>query len=154
MYIITKNFESLLHLSNCTNTFMFIDPLPYWVVCVCVLVAQSCPTLCDPIDYRPARLLCSWDFSAKNTGVDCCFSLQWNLPNPGIEPTSPVSPELQVDSLPTEPCGKPIWKYTQLYWSRESMVSRGTRLPSFSALPSKISTSSKGLWLQDSYQTF
>ena len=75
MYIITKNFESLLHLSNCTNTFMFIDPLPYWVVCVCVLVAQSCPTLCDPIDYRPARLLCPWNSPGKNTGVSCHFLL-------------------------------------------------------------------------------
>ena len=28
-------------------------------------------------------------------------------PNPRIEPTSPASPALQVDSLPTEPPGKP-----------------------------------------------
>ena len=28
----------------------------------------------------------------------------WNLPNPGIEPRSPA---LQVDSLPSEPAGKP-----------------------------------------------
>ena len=26
-----------------------------------------------------------------------------DLPKPGIEPASPVSPALQVDSLPTEP---------------------------------------------------
>ena len=30
-----------------------------------------------------------------------------NLPDPGIEPTSPVSPALQADFLPTEPPGKP-----------------------------------------------
>ena len=30
-----------------------------------------------------------------------------NLPDPGIEPKSPASPALQVDSLPTEPPGKP-----------------------------------------------
>ena len=30
-----------------------------------------------------------------------------DLPNPGIEPTSPVSPALQMDSLPAEPQGKP-----------------------------------------------
>ena len=30
-----------------------------------------------------------------------------DLPNPGIEPASPVSPALQADSLPTEPPGKP-----------------------------------------------
>ena len=32
-----------------------------------VVVAQSCPTLCDPTD--PASLLCPWDFPGKNTGV-------------------------------------------------------------------------------------
>ena len=32
-----------------------------------------------------------------------------DLPDPGIEPVSPVSPALQVDSLPTtEPLGKPL----------------------------------------------
>ena len=30
-----------------------------------------------------------------------------NLPNPRIEPASPASPELQVDSLFTEPPAKP-----------------------------------------------
>ena len=30
------------------------------------------------------------------------------LPNPGIEASSPVSPALQADSLPTEPSRKPI----------------------------------------------
>ena len=30
-----------------------------------------------------------------------------DLPNPGIEPESPASPALQVDSSPTEPPGKP-----------------------------------------------
>ena len=32
-----------------------------------VLVAQSCPTLCDPMDYSPPpRILCPWDFPGKN----------------------------------------------------------------------------------------
>ena len=30
-----------------------------------------------------------------------------DLPNPGVEPESPVSPALQADSLPNEPSGKP-----------------------------------------------
>ena len=30
-----------------------------------------------------------------------------DLPDPGIKSKSPVYPALQVDSLPTEPCGKP-----------------------------------------------
>ena len=31
------------------------------------------------------------------------FHSPGDLPNPEIEPTPPVSPELQVDSLPAEP---------------------------------------------------
>jgi len=38
--------------------------------------AQSCPTLCDPIDGSPLRLLCPWDSPGKNTGVGCHFLLQ------------------------------------------------------------------------------
>ena len=37
------------------------------------LVAQSCPTLFDPVDVQPARLLWPWEFSGKNTGVGCHF---------------------------------------------------------------------------------
>ena len=38
-------------------------------VCVCVLVAQSCLTLCDPTNYP-------WESPGKNTGVDCRSLLQ------------------------------------------------------------------------------
>ena len=37
---------------------------------------QSCPTLCDPIDGSPRRLLHHWDSPGKNTGVGCHFLLQ------------------------------------------------------------------------------
>ena len=42
------------------------------------------------------RLLCPWDFTDKNTGVDCHVS----SPEGGIEP---MSPALQADSLSSEP---------------------------------------------------
>ena len=50
------------------------------------------------------RLLCPWDqnTSGKNTGVGSHFLLQGNLPNPGVEP---MSPALQVDSLPLSHLG-------------------------------------------------
>ena len=35
------------------------------------------------------------------------FPSSGDLPDPGIKPTSPVTPALQVDSLVTEPSGKP-----------------------------------------------
>ena len=39
-----------------------------------VLVAQSCPTLCDLHGPGPTRHLCPWDFSGKNIGVGCHFA--------------------------------------------------------------------------------
>ena len=59
-----------------------------------VKVTQSCPALCDPMDYTvhgilQARIM-EW--------VALPFSR--DLPNPGIKPRSPT---LQADSLPAEP---------------------------------------------------
>ena len=61
-------------------------------------VAESCPTLCAPMDYTvhgilQARIL-EW----------AAFPSPGDLPNPGIKPRSP---SLQADSLPAEPQGKP-----------------------------------------------
>ena len=39
-------------------------------------VAQSCPTLCDPIDGSPPGAPRPWDSQGKNTGVGCHFLLQ------------------------------------------------------------------------------
>ena len=48
-------------------------------------VAQSCPTLCDPMD---TRLLRPWDFLGKSTRVGCNFLLQGlfrtQRSNPGL----------------------------------------------------------------------
>ena len=61
-------------------------------------LAQSCPTLCHPMDYTvhgilPARIL-EW----------VAIPFFRYLPNPGIEPRSPT---LQSDSLPAESQGNP-----------------------------------------------
>ena len=45
-------------------------------------VAQSCPTLCDPMDCT--RLLRPWDSQGKNTGVGCHFLLQGIFPTQGL----------------------------------------------------------------------
>ena len=42
--------------------------LTRWTFVCCVLVAQSCPTLWDPVD---CRRLCPWDSPGKTTGVGC-----------------------------------------------------------------------------------
>ena len=46
-------------------------------------------------------------FSGKSAGAGCHFPLPEDLPDSGIKTKSPVSPALLVNSLPTEPQGKP-----------------------------------------------
>ena len=67
--------------------------------CDFLLVAQSCPILCDPMD-------CSQSGSSVY-GLLQARILEWvaipspeDLPKPGIKPRSPT---LQVDALPAEP---------------------------------------------------
>ena len=63
-----------------------------------VKATQSCPTLCDPMDYTVLEILQDriLEWLAVPSPVD--------LPNPGIEPRSPA---WQEDSLRAEPQGKP-----------------------------------------------
>ena len=49
-----------------------------------VLVAQACPTLRDPVDCSPARLLCPWDSPGKTTGVGGHALLQGIFPTQGL----------------------------------------------------------------------
>ena len=70
---------------------------------VLCLVTQSCPTLCDPVDCHPPGSSLHGVLQARNwSGLPC--PPPGDLPNPGIEPRYPA---LQVDSLPSEPPGKP-----------------------------------------------
>ena len=89
---------------NCQLRMLLIE-IPSVRVC---LATQLCLTLCNPLD-------CSLPGSSVHgifrqeylTGLP--FPSPGDLPDPGIEPVSPVSPALQVDSLPTtEPLGKPL----------------------------------------------
>ena len=62
------------------------------------LVAQSCPSLYDLMDYSPPGSSVHGDSPGKNSGVGCQALLQGISPNPVIEPSSL---SLQVDSLAT-----------------------------------------------------
>ena len=46
------------------------------------------------------------------------ISYSRDLPNPGIEPTSPVTPELQADSLPLNHRGSPVewYDWVIVFW--------------------------------------
>ena len=80
---------------------------------------------------RPHGLYSPWSSPGQNTGVGSLFLLQGNLPNPGIEPRSLA---LQVNSLPSEPPGKP----------------RNTGVGSLSLLPQIFLTSGSPAFLVDS----
>ena len=67
-----------------------------------LLVAQSCLTLCDPIDCSLTGSSICGIFQAGMGSQP--FPYPVDLPDPGIEPGSPV---LQADSLLSEPSGKP-----------------------------------------------
>ena len=75
-------------------------------MCVCS-AAQSCPALCDSMD-------CSLPgFSVR--GIFQARILEWvaisssrDLPDPGIDPGSPVSPALAGGFFATKPLQKPL----------------------------------------------
>ena len=94
----SKNTQQRAQLEGCGVVLgRGLGSLAWKSGCGCVVksdkVAQSCPTLCNPIDYIVHRILqariLEW----------VAYSSSGDLPDPGIEPGSPV---LQADSLPTE----------------------------------------------------
>ena len=56
----------------------------------------------------------SMEFSRKEYWSGLPLPTPGALPDPGIKPTSLVSPALQTDSLPTEPLEKPMSKDVSL----------------------------------------
>ena len=72
----------------------------------CGSVTQSCPAICDPVDYSlPGSSVCG--FPRQESWSRLPISSPRGLPNPGIEPQSSASPVLQVDSLPLSHWGGP-----------------------------------------------
>ena len=76
------------------------------------ICAQSCPTLCDPMDCSPP-VGCPYDFPCKNTEVSCHFLLQ------GIFLTQELNLRLlswQAVSLALHQLGSPIFTWTLANW--------------------------------------
>ena len=71
-------------------------------LCAVCLVAQSCPTNCDPVDCSPPGSPVYGILQARILECVAMPSLG-HLPDPGIKLRSPA---LQADSLPAEPPGK------------------------------------------------
>ena len=74
------------------------------VRCLC---APSCPTLCDPMDYRLPGSSIHGIFEVRILGQVAISSSKGSY-QPGIEPTSPVS---AGGFFTTEAPGKPIMEY-------------------------------------------
>ena len=79
-----------------------------------MLVTQSCPALCNPMNCSPPGSSVH-EFSRQEYWSGLPFPSPGDLPNPGIEPGSCA---LQADSLPFDPPGKP----NTMYKSRLSCV--------------------------------
>ena len=78
-------------------------PPPEYSLCVCVLVAQSCPSLCKLMDCSPPGFSVHGIHQVRIlNGLP--FPSPGDLPDLGIELGSPA---LQADSLLSEPSGKP-----------------------------------------------
>ena len=75
------------------------------------LVAQSYLTLCYPMEYSPEitpmdfRLQAPLSLEFSKQEYWSRVAIPGDLPNPGIKPTSPVSPALAGDSLPLSHLG-------------------------------------------------
>ena len=79
-------------------------PEPAVVQGVCMLVTQSCLTLCDPMDRIPCQAPLSMGFSRPEYWNGLLFPSPGHLPDPEIEPASPA---LAGGFSTTEPPGKP-----------------------------------------------
>ena len=76
---------------------------PPIIVCMS-LVTQSCPALCNPLDYNPSGSFVSCPgFPRQEYHSGLPFPPPGGLAKPGIEPVSLTSPALQMDSLSAEP---------------------------------------------------
>ena len=80
-----------------------LNYLIWWYTTLC-LVAQSCLTLCNPMNCSPPGSSVNGGFSKQEhwSGLPC--PLPGYLAKQGIEPRSPA---LRANSLPSRPRGKP-----------------------------------------------
>ena len=84
----------------------FVHGLAVTYLSLCLLVTKSCSALFAAPWTVACQAPLSMGFLRQEYWSGLPFLPPGDLPDPGNEPTSPVSPVLQTDSLPTEPSGK------------------------------------------------
>ena len=110
------SFVQVLKLSSSLNQIhahIYLHVFRYVCVCVVVvvvLVTQSCPTLCNPVDWSPPGFSVPGISQARILELGCHFLLQGIFLTQG-------SPTLQVDSLPLSHQGNPyVCVHTHKRW--------------------------------------
>ena len=92
--IILEFFSTDLHFLCMTNVYL-VGPTSnintnlahiYNINMSACPVAQSCSTVCNPMDCNPTGSFCPWDFPGKNTGLSCHVLFQDFLPTPESNP--------------------------------------------------------------------
>ena len=117
MYYIDSKLMHLGAQSIHTHTYTYLRVLLFLhlknaVIDYVGVTAQLGLTLCHPRDCSlPGSSVHGISQAKILKRVGLAFSPPGDLPHPGIEPTSPVSPSLQVDSLPLSHLGSPIVDY-------------------------------------------
>ena len=86
-----------------SNMYVIIFKL-IWSLKIFTEVAQSCLTLCDPMDCS-SQVALSMGSSMQECWGGLPFPSPGDLPHPGIKPESPA---LHTSSLLSEPQGKPF----------------------------------------------
>ena len=76
---------------------------------------QSCPTFCDPVDCSPQGSSVHGILQAR---IRKRVAMPGDLPDPGIEPTSPMTLALQVDSLLLSHQGSPVSNHSYISLNR------------------------------------
>ena len=108
--ILQENFLCLLLVLSVSRKCVFQRHILHTTVCAFVYaqLLQSCPTLCNPMDYKPARLPWSWDSPGKSIRVGCHAILQGIFLTQRWNPSLLGLPNWQLGFLTrAPPPGKP-----------------------------------------------
>ena len=79
-----------------------------------LLITKKCLTACDPVDCSPLGSS-SMEFPWLERWSGLPFPSPGDLPNPGIKPKSPATPDLQVDSIAEPLRNVYLWFYMFFY---------------------------------------
>ena len=110
---------------------------------MCMSVCSVVSDFLQPCGLSPTRFLCPWNFPGKKYWSGLPFPTPGDLPNPGIEPTSLVSPELAGGFFTTS-----AMKWNPFKWSTSSKHSQQQQEGSFSHLSqAQYQTSFGYVWM-------